>query len=235
MSTLLLVLDAPLQSWGDDSKFNVRRTYTIPTKSGVIGLLAAASGLPRTADRDIQHLNKSLTMGVRVDQPGELIEDYHTIKRKEATSHHGPEFDVTRRQYLSDAVFVVGLESKDDHLIEQLEEDLHHPVYPLFLGRRSCPPTLPLSLGIRNTSLIPALQNEPWHAAEWCQKRLNPNLRLVIESKVPGSHPFHRLKDVPISYNPIHRQYTYRYAEELDLVQIKGETETEHDPFNELR
>ena len=229
MSTLLLRLAAPLQSWGDDSKFNVRRTYTVPTKSGVIGLLASALGLPRTADHDIQHLNESLTMGVRVDQPGAMIEDFHT-------AHGDKQSDITRRQYLCDAVFTVGLESKDANLIKQLEEALHHPVYPLFLGRRACPPTLPLSLGIRDTALIPALQNEPWQAADWHQKQLDPNLRLVIETTTPGRRPFHRLKDVPISYSPIRRQYTYRYAAEWDLTQMKGEPiETEHDPFSELR
>lgn len=229
MSTLLLRFAAPLQSWGDDSKFNVRRTYAIPTKSGVIGLLAAALGLSRTADRDIQHLNESLTMGVRVDQPGEMIEDFHTARGDKQS-------DITRRQYLCDAVFTVGLESQDDHLIKKLEEALHHPTYPLFLGRRACPPTLPLSLGIRDKALIPALQDEPWQAAGWRQKRLNPNLRLVIETAAPCNHTFHRLKDVPVSYSPIHRRYTYRYAAEWNPVQMKGDlVETNHDPFNELR
>ena len=47
MATLLLRLAAPLQSWGSDSKFETRKTDREPTKSGVVGLLAAALGLPR--------------------------------------------------------------------------------------------------------------------------------------------------------------------------------------------
>ena len=47
MATLLLRLAAPLQSWGADSKFETRKTNREPTKSGVIGLLAAALGLRR--------------------------------------------------------------------------------------------------------------------------------------------------------------------------------------------
>ena len=39
MSTLLLRLAGPLQSWGTDSKFEVRRTENEPSKSGVIGLV----------------------------------------------------------------------------------------------------------------------------------------------------------------------------------------------------
>ena len=48
MATLLLRLAAPLQSWGADSKFETRKTNREPTKSGVIGLLAAALGLRRS-------------------------------------------------------------------------------------------------------------------------------------------------------------------------------------------
>ena len=48
MATLLLRLAAPLQAWGADSKFETRKTNREPTKSGVIGLLAAALGLPHT-------------------------------------------------------------------------------------------------------------------------------------------------------------------------------------------
>ena len=44
MATLLLRLAAPLQAWGADSKFETRKTGREPTKSGVIGLLAAALG-----------------------------------------------------------------------------------------------------------------------------------------------------------------------------------------------
>ena len=47
MATLLLRLAAPLQAWGADSKFETRKTNREPTKSGVIGLLAAALGLRR--------------------------------------------------------------------------------------------------------------------------------------------------------------------------------------------
>lgn len=253
MSTLLLRLAGPLQSWGDDSKFKTRRTYSVPTKSGVVGMLAAALGLPRTADQDIQHLSESLKMGIRVDQPGEIIEDYHVMIKPhaktrnvsnvtrrlmnlESTTKTKKVTDVSKREYLSDAIFTVGLESKDINLLKRLDYALHHPVYPLFLGRRACPPTLPLALGIRNTALVPSLQNEPWQAADWRQKQLDSDLRLVVETSNPGSHPFYRLKDVPLSYSPIHRRYAYRCAAEWDSVQIKNDPiETEHDAFSELR
>ena len=77
MSTLLLRLAAPLQAWGTDSKFEVRRTNREPSKSGVIGLLAAALGLRR--DADLSKLS-ALRFGVRVDRNGEVIKDFHMAK-----------------------------------------------------------------------------------------------------------------------------------------------------------
>ena len=75
MSTLLLRLAAPIQSWGNDSRFEVRRTGKEPTKSGVIGLLAAALGRSRADSLDDLC---SLRFGVRVDQEGQLLRDFHT-------------------------------------------------------------------------------------------------------------------------------------------------------------
>lgn len=141
MATLLLRLAAPLQSWGSDSKFETRKTDREPTKSGVVGLLAAALGLRRDDTEGLARLN-GLRFAVRADQEGSLLVDFHTAKSRD-TSY------VTYRHYLQDAVFLAGLESGDEALLRELEAALRHPVYPLYLGRRSCPPTLPLCLGIR--------------------------------------------------------------------------------------
>ena len=67
MATLLLRLAAPLQSWGMDSKFETRKTGREPTKSGVVGLLAAACGIGREAPGRLAPLT-ALRFGVRVDQ-----------------------------------------------------------------------------------------------------------------------------------------------------------------------
>ena len=136
MATLLLRLAAPLQSWGSDSKFETRKTDREPTKSGVVGLLAAALGLRRDDTEGLARLN-GLRFAVRADQEGSLLVDFHTAKSRD-TSY------VTYRHYLQDAVFLAGLESEDEALLRELEAALRHPVYPLYLGRRSCPPTLPL-------------------------------------------------------------------------------------------
>ena len=221
MATLLLRLAAPLQAWGSDSKFETRKTDREPTKSGVVGLLAAALGLRRDDTEGLARLN-GLRFAVRADQEGSLLVDFHTAKSRD-TSY------VTYRHYLQDAVFLAGLESGDEALLRELEAALRHPVYPLYLGRRSCPPTLPLCLGLREQGLVEALQAEP----ALCPGGPKPT-RIVADAapQEPGAVP---QRDVPLSYDPRHRQYGYRSAREISLRQPAGAPEpTAHDPFCEL-
>ncbi|HAG14490.1 MAG TPA: type I-E CRISPR-associated protein Cas5/CasD, partial [Ruminococcus sp.] len=112
MSTLLLRLAAPLQSWGDSAKFEIRSTGREPTKSGVIGLLAAALGISREDKEALQQLN-ALRFGIRADREGKLLRDFHTA-RDAKTAY------VTYRDYLSDAVFLSGLESDNDAFLQKL-------------------------------------------------------------------------------------------------------------------
>lgn len=104
MAVLLLRLAAPLQSWGnDDSKFETRKTWREPSKSGVIGMIAAALGYKRYETEKILELNK-LRFGVRVDREGKLLRDFHTAKSSDKDKTY-----VTYRYYLADAIFLVGL------------------------------------------------------------------------------------------------------------------------------
>ena len=155
MPTLLLRLAGPLQSWGVGSKFEIRLTENEPTKSGVIGMIAAALG--RRRDEPIDDL-ASMKFGVRVDRPGVLLRDFHTAKLVKTAKK--TESYVTYRYYLSDAVFLAGLESDDRDLLAKIEYALKNPVFPLFLGRRSCPPTLPIVWGMRECSILDALKDE---------------------------------------------------------------------------
>ena len=227
MATLLLRLAAPLQAWGADSKFETRKTAREPTKSGVIGLLAAALGLRRDETEPLTRLAQ-LRFGVRVEREGQLLVDYHTANREEDRKKGKAPY-VTYRHYLEDAVFLVGLESEDTALLQELAEALTHPVFPLYLGRRACPPTLPLCLGLREQGLVEALQAEP----ALCPSGPRPT-RIVADAapQEPRAVP---QRDVPLSYDPRHRQYGYRSAREISLRQPAGAPEpTAHDPFCEL-
>ena len=200
MATLLLRLAAPLQAWGSHSKFNIRTTEREPTKSGVVGMLAAAMGIQRNDDpQKLEPLN-ALRFGVRVEKEGKLLRDFHMVHE------------------LTDAVFMAALESEDKEFLEQLVYALEHPVYPLFLGRRSCPPTLPVVLGIRDDDLLSVLRKES-PVAENCQPT-----RIVYDSD-QGGIP---VRDKPVSFSQLHRQYGFRMKKEELLKR------PEHDPMTEL-
>lgn len=227
MSTLLLRLAAPLQAWGLQSKFDRRDTQRAPTKSAVIGLLAAALGLKRDSER-IPELAAQLRFGVRIDRAGSLLRDYHTAASLKSAY-------VTHRYYLSDALFLVGLEGEQALLIE-LETALRAPWFPLYLGRRSCPPTGPLVLGIREElSLREALQAEPMLSTI----RITGPLRLLLEGQGQDATGYLQ-QDQPISFNPIRRLYDYRRVEEslmpapLGAASPQAEASTGHDPFAAL-
>ena len=228
MATLLLRLAAPLQSWGLDSKFETRKTDREPTKSGVVGLLAAALGLRRDDTEGLARLN-GLRFAVRADQEGSLLVDFHTANREEDRKKGKAPY-VTYRHYLQDAVFLVGLESEDTALLQELETALKHPVYPLYLGRRSCPPTLPLCLGIRQGSLLDVLRTEPMQG----RKPETGKLRIVADAD-PADPAAVPRQDLPVSFSPVHRQYGFRPVREWRLDRPEMPEPTEHDPMAELQ
>lgn len=187
--TLLIRLAAPLQSWGSDSKFKTRRTEREPTKSGVIGLCACALGRKRTDP--ISDL-VGLRFGVRTDKQGQLISDFQTAKNDKTSF-------LSYRHYLADAVFTAGLEG-DPALLMDIGAALHSPVYPLFLGRRSCPPTLPLSLGISELPLLDALK-----------EGAKPSARIIIDWDEPSDI---LKRDLPVSFSQENRKYIFRNLKE---------------------
>lgn len=63
---LALLLDAPLQSWGFASRFQRRTTAVYPTKSGVIGLIAAAMGLAKGSREEGQKLPRLAALQMHV-------------------------------------------------------------------------------------------------------------------------------------------------------------------------
>jgi len=149
-STVFLRLEGPLQAWGDISKFVIRRSMEAPTKSGALGLICCAMGASRQAARNqLRDLNM-LTMGVRIDRPGTRWWDYHTVGAGigMTTAAGGLKTGaqgtlITCREYLADASFLVALQGDSD-LIGKVAEALASPKWPLYLGRKSCPPSVPV-------------------------------------------------------------------------------------------
>lgn len=187
MPTLLLRLAGPMQSWGTTSRFDQRDTGKEPSKSGVVGLLAAALGIDREVWNDELKSLAALTMAVRHDRPGVLKCDYQTAgqgtddvtgpdgktqKRsriilasgKHPSGAHLGEGVQSWRHYLADAVFLVGLQGPDRSLLERAHAALQNPVWPLALGRKSYVPSEPVWLdhGVVDAPLLEALTARPW-------------------------------------------------------------------------
>ena len=128
-----------MQAWGTRSRFEYRDTEREPTFSGIIGIIAAAEGLPRGADLSEYH---QLVMTVRVDREGELDREFQTALDVVKASG-GTETQIIHRDFLADAAFHVAVEGPDS-LIKRIFAALHRPRYPLFLGRKSYLPSIPI-------------------------------------------------------------------------------------------
>ena len=172
MPTLLIQLVGPMQSWGTTSRFDQRDTGKEPSKSGVIGLLAAAMGIDRENWVDLEPLTR-LVMGVRHDRPGVPKRDYQTAgcaKTDKIIKADGKPSDdgiVSRRDYLADAAFLVGLAGADRSVMERAYAALRDPVWPLALGRKSYVPSEPIWIkdGLHDGALHEVLKHRTWIAA----------------------------------------------------------------------
>ncbi|ASO22341.1 CRISPR system Cascade subunit CasD [Actinoalloteichus hoggarensis] len=256
-SVLLLRLAGPLQSWGGPSAFNRRDTRPEPTKSGIVGLLAAALG--RTRDESPADLN-ALRLGVRIDQEGSLLRDYHTVsdyrgvalpqagvnaKGVQKTTSPAKHTHVTTRFYLQDAVFLAAVAGRTA-FIDELAAAVRAPAFPPALGRRSCVPTQPLLLSHSPGSLEETLRTTPWQAPSPSARRrrhrhATVDLRVVVEDDA-GDDLAH---DVPTTFDPLTRAFTTRRVRHdwvnvpVDEASKDRPTDAEsppesHDPFSLL-
>lgn len=144
---LLLRLEGQLQSWGEDAKWDFRDSSPMPTKSGIIGLLACALGYERSDPR-IPALSEALTVGIRADRPGLMTTDFQTVTGSPLLNAEGKKRStgntiISRRVYLQDASFLVAL-SGENALLEQLAEALRNPRWCIYLGRKNCVPSRPV-------------------------------------------------------------------------------------------
>ena len=139
---ILLWFEAPLQSWGFDSKFGRRDTLAFPTKSGVLGLVCSALGaggaqrellaeftpLRQTAISFARYRQKEDEVVKQDREP--LLRDFHMVgagyddkdpwasllipKTSEGKKAVGGGTKMTYRYYLQDAAFAVALEVPGD-------------------------------------------------------------------------------------------------------------------------
>lgn len=217
MTGFLLRLAGPLQSWGDHSTFSTRDTALVPTRSGLIGMIAAAHGWHRGHPLDQL---AGLRFTIRVDRPGTMMYDFHTVGGGRPVTQTVPTAEGKRRQanaativskryYLTDAVFTVAV-SGGAGLIDQVRDALTRPVWAPYLGRRSCAVEQPFLLDTPGDP-ADALDDLPLNRRA-PHDRTTVEVDFVTEQPVQGSDRAAQLtlNDVPVDLHPHRRRYRTR-------------------------
>lgn len=218
---LILRLAGPLQSWGEHSTFTERDTVAFPTRSGLIGLFAAARGLQRGSALDDFD---QLELTVRIDRPGRRLIDFHTVggglprhrtvltaegKRRQ----EGATTLVSNRHYLADALFTVAVTTRDGSGLNWLSAALRRPHWAPYLGRRSCVPDQPLLL--RDDVADPVMELRSRVPISTARSIAGDVRRadFIYESAPGGVDPdehVYEFMDAPMSFAPLARRYRAR-------------------------
>ncbi|MFW5420865.1 type I-E CRISPR-associated protein Cas5/CasD [Nocardiopsis sp. CNT-189] len=218
MKTLVMLLAGPLQSWGVRSTFNKRDTYPYPTRSGVLGMLASASGIGRSQPLPPHWEQAGLL--VRRDRRGHVLTDFHTVGaerppgRRMITADHKPRTTpvITERDYLTDAAFTAYLTAPGE-VIEDLAQALRTPRWAPYLGRRGCPPALPVLLGTSDRPPQRLAEHLPLYREPLCDgNRLQIAL---LQEATEGQDADTHISDVPQERTPDRRAFKARGALEL--------------------
>ncbi|NTU67613.1 MAG: type I-E CRISPR-associated protein Cas5/CasD [Chlorobiaceae bacterium] len=156
---ILLWLEAPLQSWGNDSRFGRRDTLDFPTKSGLLGLLCCALGAggeQRELLAALAPLRQTVRAFRKNDDRPPLLRDFQMVgssfddsdpwetmlipKKRDGDKAVGGGTKMTYRYYLQDATFAVAMEVPES-MGRECSEALQAPVWDVYLGRKCCVPT----------------------------------------------------------------------------------------------
>lgn len=157
---LLFRLYGSMASWGEIAVGESRHSAAHPSRSALVGLLGAALGLRRDEDAAQQALIDGYRFAVKIESAGTPLRDYHTVqapparrnvvyrtRSQELRNRQVLETLLSTREYRCDALATVAVEALDAARwkLGELAEALRRPVFPLYLGRKSCPPALPLA------------------------------------------------------------------------------------------
>ncbi len=172
---LVFQLYGPLVSWGDVAIGEVRQSFVHPSRSAMLGLIAGSLGIRREEEAKLAALRDALTIAMRLDAAGNSLRDYHSVQvpdhpkaRDRATRKDEMEFGplttiLTSRDYRTDSLSTIAVRVRPERgdangiSLENIANALNHPVYAPFLGRKACPPALPMEAQL--------VQAENWSVA----------------------------------------------------------------------
>jgi len=203
-----------MASWGEIAVGEDRHSADHPTKSALIGMIGAALGVRRDQEDVHSRLASSIGMASLVVSPGTPVEDFHTIQtppqselkkgayfrtRKDELSIGAHAFStiISRREYRCDTFLGVCLWERDANgpfRLEEIADALNSPTFFLYLGRKSCPPGLPLyAVVVEAPSILDAFR-EAAKKNEWFAQRLSslPEAPLYWDHDgIPGIPTWH--------------------------------------------
>ncbi len=161
MDYLLFRPYGPMASWGEIAVGETRHTSSYPSKSAIIGLLAAALGIKRTEPEKQQQMQQGYALAVEVYSQGTLLRDYHTAQMPDSVGKftYRTRRDelvlgkvrlgtiLSSREYRSDALALVAVKALPDAPcdLQTIKKHLEEPRFHLYLGRKSCPLAAPMN------------------------------------------------------------------------------------------
>lgn len=123
----------------------------MPTKSALVGMLAAAMGLEKGSEREVQWLPRLASLRLLVIQmpsPHQgRLRDYHTVQNVRKASGGIKETELTEREYHTDARFLALLEG-EANVVGTAAEAMADPVFGVWLGRKACVPSAPVFVSV---------------------------------------------------------------------------------------
>lgn len=200
---LILKLTGPLQAWGKETFEGLRPSELFPGRSALLGLLSACLGIGRADQARLKNLAASVGFAVRVDQQGQKMTDYHTVKnaRKDYRGLSSHDTIQTWREYWQDAIYTIAVWEHENASVSlaDIEAALKQPLYTPVLGRRSCPITRPLfEARLSADSVLAALAS----ASDGTET-------IYSDEDIPGHNTIPlKKRDVPIIHQP--RQFASR-------------------------
>ena len=173
MRILSFTIEGVLQSWGEQSSWNLRDSADWPTKSGVIGMIGAAMGLGYE-DKAIGELCEAVEMGVKTKLAYHpQLDDYQTVNyfggvlaNGTRETRNAQKTIVQHKRYIMDRKFLIAL-SASKEVLDAIYQAMLDPVWAMHLGRACCPPSRPLLPVVGEyESLEEALVSIPLNDAE---------------------------------------------------------------------
>jgi CRISPR system Cascade subunit CasD len=228
-ASIALLLDAPMQSWGFASRFTRRTTALHPTRSGVLGMIAAAMGIDKYDESEPGRVARfsQLTITV-VSLPrqdhwnrariAQRLDDYHTVTgiRRASGKVEKDATVLTSRHYLMDARFGVLLEG-DSSFLEEIERALANPKWGIWFGRKCCLPASPVlasKVGERGDAWKTLLQR-----AGYPENRSIVHFDHVIEVAA-GESGAESMDDIPVGFGkPIGERHAPRWIRRIPKTQ----------------